>query len=86
MQFIVIGDVGVGKISLVCFFSGGDFVEEWEEICGIVIFMVEMIELDELWYVVDLNNFIVDDILVEKVCQGIRGILVKDQFNDFYGK
>lgn len=64
----MIGDVGVGKISLVCFFSGEDFVEEWEEICGIVIFMVEMIELDELWYVVDLNNFIVDDILVEKVC------------------
>lgn len=65
MQFIVIGNVGVGKISFVCFFSGEEFEEERKEIYGIDIFMVEKIELDVLWYVVDLNKFQVDEILVD---------------------
>lgn len=67
MKFIVIGDVGVGKISLVCILSGEDFIEEWWEMYGIDIFMVERMELDGLWYIVDLNRFYVDDILVDKV-------------------
>lgn len=64
----MVGDVGVGKISLVCIFSGEEFIEEWIEMYGIDIFMIEKIELDDLWYIVDLNKFYVDEILVDKVC------------------
>ena len=72
MQLTVIGDVGVGKTSLVRSLSGEDFVEEREETHGIITSMVEVTELDESWHTVDLNKSIVDDILADKVCQGIK--------------
>lgn len=72
MQLTVIGDVGAGKTSLVRSLSGEEFVEERKETHGIDTSMVEMTELDESWHAVDLNNSYVDDILADKVCQGIK--------------
>lgn len=50
MQLTVIGDVGVGKTSLVRSLSGEDFKEERKETHGIDTSMVEMTELDESWH------------------------------------
>ncbi len=72
MQLTVIGDVGAGKTSLVRTLSGEEFVEERIETHGIDTCMVEVTELDDSWHAVDLNNSVVDDILADKVCQGIR--------------
>ena len=72
MQLTVIGDVGAGKTSLVRSLSGEEFIEERKETHGIDTSMVEMTELDESWHAVDLNKSYVDDILADKVCQGIK--------------
>lgn len=64
----MVGNVGVGKISLVWIFSGEEFLEERWEIYGIEMFMVEIIVFDDLWCLVDLNCFYVDDILFDRVC------------------
>ena len=72
LQLTVIGDIGVGKTSLVRNLSGEDFVEERVETHGIDTSMVEMTELDESWHVTDLNKSFVDDILTDRVCEGIK--------------
>lgn len=72
LQLTVIGDVGAGKTSLVRTLSGEDFIEERTETHGIDTSMVEMTELDDSWHAVDLNKSYVDDILADKVCQGIK--------------
>ena len=72
MQLTVIGDVGAGKTSLVRSLSGEEFIEERTETHGIDTSMVEMTELDDSWRAIDLNKSCVDDILADKVCQGIR--------------
>ena len=72
MQLTVIGDVGAGKTSLVRTLSGEDFIEERRETHGIVTSMVERTELDDSWHTADLNRSHVDDILADKVCQGIK--------------
>ena len=72
MQLTVIGDVGAGKTSLVRTLSGEEFIEERTETHGIDTSMVEMTELDHSWHAVDLNKSYVDDILADKVCQGIK--------------
>ena len=71
MQLTVIGDVGAGKTSLVRNLSGEEFLEERSETHGINTSMVEMTELDDSWHVADLNKSHVDDILSDKVCEGI---------------
>ncbi|PFX13406.1 putative serine/threonine-protein kinase roco5, partial [Stylophora pistillata] len=72
MQLTVIGDVGVGKTSLVRSLSGEDFEEERKETHGIDTSMVERTELDESWHAADPNKSQVDEILADKVCQGIQ--------------
>ena len=72
MQLTVIGDVGAGKTSLVRSLSGEEFIEERTETHGIDTSMVEMTELDDSWHAVDLKKSYVDEILVDKVCQGIK--------------
>lgn len=71
MQLTVIGDVGAGKTSLVRNLSGEEFMEERSETRGINTSMVEVTELDDSWHVADLNKSHVDDILSDKVCEGI---------------
>lgn len=72
MQLTVIGDVGVGKTSLVRSLSGEDFKEERKETYGIDTSMIEMTELDESWHAADPNKSQVDEVLADKVCQGIQ--------------
>ena len=72
LQLTVIGDIGAGKTSLVRNLSGEDFVKERVETHGIDTSMVEVTELDDSWHVTDLNNSYVDDILTDKVCEGIK--------------
>lgn len=72
MQLTVIGDIGAGKTSLVRALSGEEFVQERKETHGINTSMVEMTELDDSWHVADLNKSHVDDILSDKVCEGIK--------------
>ena len=79
MQLTVIGDVGAGKTSLVRTLSGEDFIEERTETHGIDTSMVEMTELDDEWHAVDPNKSYVDDILADKVCQGIKDTPRGDQ-------
>ncbi len=79
MQLTVIGDVGAGKTSLVRTLSGEEFEEERRETHGIDTSMVEMTELDDSWHAVDLNKSYVDDILADKVCQGIKDSPRSDQ-------
>ncbi|KAJ7391057.1 hypothetical protein OS493_021078 [Desmophyllum pertusum] len=86
MQLTVIGDVGAGKTSLVHTLSGEDFIEERQETHGIETSMVEMTELDYSWHAVDLNKSHVDDILVDKVCQGIKDFPRIDQSYDIQEK
>lgn len=80
MQLTVLGNVGVGKTSLVRNLSGEEFVEERIETHGIITSMVEMTELDNSWHTADLNRSHVDDILSDKVCEGIKEeSVIKDQ-------
>lgn len=72
MQLTVIGDIGAGKTSLVRNLSGEEFVEERQETHGINTSMVEMTELDDSWHAADLNKSHVDEILSDKVCEGIK--------------
>ena len=72
MQLTVIGNIGAGKTSLIRTLSGEEFVEERQETHGINTSMVEMTELDDSWHVADLNKSYVDDILSDRVCEGIR--------------
>ena len=72
MKLTVIGDVGAGKTSLVRTLSGEDFTEERRETHGIITSMVERTELDGSWHTADLNRSHVDDILADKVCQGMK--------------
>ena len=72
LQLTVIGDIGAGKTSLVRNLSGEDFVKERVETHGIDTSMVEVTELDDSWHVTDLSNSYVDDILTDKVCEGIK--------------
>ena len=72
MQLTVLGNVGVGKTSLVRNLSGEEFEEERRETHGIMTSMVEMTELDSSWHTADLNSSHVDDILSDKVCEGIK--------------
>ena len=72
MQLTVIGNVGVGKTSLVRSLSGEEFEEERKETHGIDTSMVEKTELDVSWHAADPNKSQVDEILVDQVCQGIQ--------------
>ena len=72
LQLTVIGDVGVGKTSLVRNLRGEDFVEERIETRGIDTSMVEVTELDDSWHVTDLNNSFVDEILTDRICEGFK--------------
>ena len=72
MQLTVIGDIGAGKTSLVRNLSGEGFVKERIETHGIDTSMVELTELDDQWHVVDPDKSHVDEILSDKVCQGIK--------------
>ena len=72
MQLTVIGNIGAGKTSLIRTLSGEEFVEERQVTHGINTSMVEMTELDDSWHVADLNKSHVDDILSDKVCEGIK--------------
>ena len=86
MQLTVLGNVGVGKTSLVRNLSGEEFVEERSETHGIITSMVEMTELDNSWHTADLNSSHVDDILSDKVCKGIKeGSVIKDQGQSLQG-
>ncbi|KAL9955207.1 hypothetical protein ACROYT_G036494 [Oculina patagonica] len=86
MQLTVIGDVGAGKTSLVRTLSGEEFTEERRETHGIDTSMVEMTELDDSWHAVDLNKSHVDDILADKVCQGIKDYPWGEQSRTIQGK
>ena len=86
MQLTVLGNVGVGKTSLVRNLSGEEFEEERRETHGIMTSMVEMTELDSSWHTADLNSSHVDDILSDKVCEGIKeGSVIKDQGQSLQG-
>ena len=63
MQLTVIGNVGVGKTSLVRSLSGEEFEEERKETHGIDTSMVEKTELDVSWHAADPNKSQVDEIL-----------------------
>ena len=86
MQLTVIGDVGAGKTSLVRTLSGEEFIEERQETHGIDTSMVEKTELDDSWHTADLNKSYVDEILAEKVCQGIKHAPGGDQSCNSQGK
>ena len=86
MQLTVIGDVGAGKTSLVRTLSGEEFIEERQETHGIDTSMVEKTELDDSWHTADLNKSYVDEILAEKVCQGIKDAPGGDQSCNSQGK
>lgn len=86
MQLTVIGDVGAGKTSLVRTLSGEDFIEERRETHGIITSMVERTELDDSWHTADLNRSYVDDILADKVCQGIKDSPGGDQSRNIQEK
>lgn len=86
MQLTVLGNVGVGKTSLVRNLSGEDFEEERTETHGIMTSMVEMTELDSSWHTADLNSSHVDEILSDKVCEGIKeGSVIKTQGQSLQG-
>ena len=86
MQLTVLGNVGVGKTSLVRNLSGEEFEEERKETHGIITSMVEMTELDNSWHTADLNSSHVDDILSDKVCEGIKEeSVIKDQGQTLQG-
>lgn len=72
MQLTVIGDIGAGKTSLVRTLSSEEFVNERQETHGINTSMVEMTGLDVSWHATDLNKSHVDEILADKVCEGIK--------------
>lgn len=86
MQLTVIGDVGAGKTSLVRTLSGEDFIEERRETHGIDTSMVEKTELDDSWHTADLNKSYVDEILADKVFQGIKDSPGGDQSRNIQGK
>ena len=86
MQLTVIGDVGAGKTSLVRTLSGEGFIDERRETHGIVTSMVERTELDDSWHTADLIRSHVDDILADKVCQGIKDSPGGDQLRNSQGK
>ena len=79
MQLTVLGDVGAGKTSLVRTLSGEEFIEERKETHGIDTSMVEKTELDDSWHTADLNKSHVDEILADKVWQGIKDSSGGDQ-------
>ncbi|XP_068672801.1 uncharacterized protein [Montipora foliosa] len=79
MQLTVVGNVGAGKTSLVRTLSGEEFVEERQETHGIETSMVEITVLDDSWRSADLNRSHVDDILSDRVCQGIKSAPVSGQ-------
>ena len=81
MQLTVVGDIGAGKTSLVRNLSGEEFVEERNETHGIDTSMVEMTELDDSWHAADLNKSHVDEILSDKVCEGIKNTPGKGRGN-----
>ena len=72
MQLTVIGNVGVGKTSLVRSLRGEEFEEERKETRGIDTSMVERTELDVSWHATDPNKSQVDEILADQVCLGIQ--------------
>ena len=86
MKLTVIGDVGAGKTSLVRTLSGEEFIEERKETHGIDTSIVERTELDGSWHTADLNRSHVDDILADKVCQGIKDSPGGDQSRNSQGK
>ena len=86
MQLTVIGDVGAGKTSLVRTLSGEEFIEERKETHGIDTSMVEKTELDDSWHTADLNKSYVDEILADKVFQGIKDVSGGDQSRNSQGK
>lgn len=86
MQLTVIGDVGAGKTSLVRTLSGEEFIEERKETHGIDTSMVEKTELDDSWHTADLNKSYVDEILADKVFQGIKDVPGGDQSRNRQGK
>ena len=86
IQLTVIGDVGAGKTSLVRTLSGEEFIEERKETHGIDTSMVEKTELDDSWHTADLNKSYVDEILADKVFQGIKDVSGGDQSRNRQGK
>lgn len=86
IQLTVIGDVGAGKTSLVSTLSGEEFIEERKETHGIDTSMVEKTELDDSWHTADLNKSYVDEILADKVFQGIKDVPGGDQSLNRQGK
>ena len=86
MQLTVIGDVGAGKTSLVRTLSGEEFIEERKETHGIDTSMVEKTELDDSWRTADLNKSYVDEIVADKVCQGIKDCPGGGQSRNSQGK
>lgn len=86
MQLTVIGEVGAGKTSLVRTLSGEEFIEERKETHGIDTSMVEKTELDDSWHTADLSKSYVDEILADKVFQGIKYSPGGDQSCNSQGK
>ena len=86
MQLTVIGDVGAGKTSLVRTLSGEEFIEERKETHGIDTSMVEKTELNDSWHIADLKTSYVDEILADKVFEGIKYSSRCDQTRYSQGK